>query len=363
GGRLSMIETCKLGREFGGRYVLSDIDLSLEKGEVFALIGPSGAGKTTLLRLLDLLDLPSRGQVLFDGTDVTASRPERLKARRRMAFVQQKPVVFTMSVFENVACGLKWRREKPELIRRRVEDALELVGMMEYKDRSAKTLSGGETQRVAIARALTTCPEVLLLDEPTANLDPVSVSKIEEVLAHIIGEHEMTVVMATHDMSQGQRLADRVGVLGKGRMLQLGSPREIFTLPGSREVAELVGVENILAGVVTGRENGLVTVDINGRAIQAVSDYGVGEKVDVLIRPEDITLTLSPDKSSARNTFTGKIVRAVLVGALIRIEVDCGFLLLGLVTKRSAEELNLTPGKSVSASFKASAVRTLKRWL
>jgi tungstate transport system ATP-binding protein len=357
-----MIEAHNLGQEYGGRSILRDINLKVKSGEVFALIGPTGAGKTTLLRLLDLLEVPAKGKVYFDGADVTVVRQDRLRARRRMSFVQQKPLVFTMSVSDNVACGLKWRQEEDELIRQRVDAALELVGMTEYRDRNAKTLSGGETQRVAIARALATQPELLLLDEPTANLDPVSVSKIEEVLEHIIGEHKMTVLMATHDMSQGQRLASRIGVLVGGRVLQVGTPNEIFTLPESREVAEFVGVENILVGVVVKRENGLATIELDGGRIEAISDYDIGEKVYVLVRPEDITLTLSQDVTSARNTFPGRIVKTALVGALVRVEVDCGFPLLGLVTKRSAAELNLTPGRSICTSFKASAVRTIRCW-
>ena len=357
-----MIEAYNLGQKYGGRYVLRDVNLKIERGEVFAVIGPTGAGKTTLLRLLDLLEMPASGKVHFDGVDVTSHGQERLRVRRRMSFVQQKPVVFTMSVYDNVACGLRWRREKDEVIRQRVEGALELVGMTDYRDRDAKTLSGGETQRVAIARALATQPELLFLDEPTANLDPVSVSKVEEVLAHIVGEHRMTVVMATHDMSQGQRLADRIGVLVDGRILQVGTPNEIFTLPESREVAEFVGIENILAGVVSGKDGSLVAVDVNGSIIEAISDYEVGERVYALIRPEEITLISAKGLSSARNTFQGKIVKMSLVEPLIRIEVNCGFSLLCLVTKRSAEELNLTIGKVVYASFKASGVRIIRRW-
>ena len=357
-----MIEAYNLGQKYGGRYVLRDVNLKIGRGEVFAVIGPTGAGKTTLLRLLDLLEMPASGMVHFDGVDVTSSGQERLRVRRRMSFVQQKPVVFTMSVYDNVACGLRWRREKDEVIRQRVEGALKLVGMTDYRDRNAKTLSGGETQRVAIARALATQPELLLLDEPTANLDPVSVSQVEEVLAHIVGEHKMTVVMATHDMSQGQRLACRIGVLIDGRLLQVGAPHEVFTSPQTKEVAELVGVENILAGTVTGKADNLVIIAIDGGAIEAISHYEMGERVYVLIRPEDITLALSRDSTSARNTFRGEIVKMVLVGALIRIEINCGFSLLALVTKKSADELNLIPGRSVYASFKASAIRVIKRW-
>ncbi len=359
---MTIVETINLGQSYGEGYVLRDINLKIQKGEVFALIGPTGAGKTTLLRLLDPLELPASGKVYFDGVEVTHPKAERLGVRRRMSFVQQKPVVFNMSVYDNIACGLRWRREKNEIIRQKVEGALELVGMTTYRERNAKTLSGGETQRVAIARALVTDPELLLLDEPTANLDPVSVSKVEEVLSDIISGRKTTIVMASHDMSQGQRLASRVGVLIGGELLQVGSPSQVFTSPRTKEVAEFVGVENILAGIVTKKDDNLITIDVDGRTIEAVSHYEVGDRVYALIRPEDITLTLSRDSSSARNTFQGEIVKTALVGALIRIEIDCGFSLLALVTKKSAEELNLTPGRLVHASFKASAIRVIKRW-
>lgn len=359
---MALLETVNLGQRYGGQCVLSNVNLGIVKGEVFALIGPTGAGKTTLLRLLDLLELPATGRIYFDGIDVTHSSHNQLWMRRRMSFVQQKPVVFTTSVYDNIAYGLRWRGEKNSVIKEKVERVLELVGMTAYRDRNAKTLSGGETQRVAIARALVTEPEVLLLDEPTANLDPVSLSKIEEVLAHIIGEGRVTVLLATHDMSQGQRLASRIGVLIGGRLLQVGSSGEVFTSPRTKEVAELVGVENILAGRVTGKDNNLASVEVNGSVFEVVSDYGVGERVHLLIRPEDVTLTLSRDLTSARNSFPGEIVKTVLVGALIRVEVDCGFPLLALVTKKSTEELGLTPGKSVYANVKASAIRTIKRW-
>ena len=357
-----LLETFNLGQSYDGQHVLNNVSLKINSGDVFALIGPTGAGKTTLLRLLDLLELPYSGSIKFDGVDVTRSRRDRLEARRRMTFVQQKPIVFTMNVYENVAYGLRLRHERKEVIRRKVEHALEMVGMADYRDRKAKTLSGGETQRVAIARALVTEPEVLFLDEPTANLDPVSTAKVEEILAYIIEGHKTTIVMTTHDMSQGQRLAGRIGVLMNGEMLQIGSPNAIFCSPYSKEVAEFVGVENILGGVVISRDGDLVTIEVSGGIVEAISDYGVGEQVHILIRPEEITLMLSRDTSSARNVFQGRIVRITSMGPLVRIEVDCQFPLLGVVTARSAEEMGLTAGREVYASFKATALHVIKRW-
>ncbi len=359
---MTLIQTVNLGHRYKDSDILKDINLTINRGEVFALIGPTGSGKTTLLRLLDLLEVPSSGRIYFDGSDVTTSKSLRLKARRRMSFVLQKPIVFKMSVFDNVACGLRWRGERKDIIKVKVDSALELVGLSDYHSRDARALSGGETQRVAIARAIVVEPEVLLLDEPTANLDPISSSKIEEILARIIRERKMTVIMATHDMSQGQRLAQRVGVMMGGRILQMGSPSEIFSAPKSKEVAEFVGMENILSGVIAARDGELVTIKINDSTIQAISDYQIGEKVHALIRPEEITFSSSKDVSSARNIFEGIVTRMTTLEPLVRIEVDCGFPLLGVITKRSAEELGFDIGKRIYASFKATAIHVIKRW-
>ena len=359
---MSLIETVNLCQMHGEHDILKKINLKVDKGEVFTLIGPTGAGKTTLLRLIDLLEAPTSGRLYFDGIDVTESRKLRFEVRRRMTFVFQKPVVFNMSVYDNIAYGLKWRRKKRHDIREKVNSILETVSLMPYKNRNARTLSGGEAQRVAIARAIVIEPEVLLLDEPTANLDPTSISKIEELISHIAHHYGTTIIMATHDMPQGQRLAGRIGVLQNGEMLQVGAPNEIFCSPNSKEVAEFIGIENILGGIVIERDDNLATIAMNNSTIQAISDYAIGDRVYVLIRPEDITFTLAKDSSSARNIFKGKITGTTPVGQLVRIKVDCGFPLLGVVTKRSAEELNLTIDEEVYASFKATAIHTIKRW-
>jgi len=358
---MSLIETIDLWQRYGERDILKNINIRVDRGEVFALIGPTGAGKTTLLRLIDLIDTPTSGKILFNEVDATVSERTRLEMRRRMAFVLQKPIVFNMSVYDNIAYGLRWRGMGRSHIREKVSSILEIVGLADYKSRNARTLSGGEVQRVAIARAIAIEPEVLLLDEPTANLDPISASKIEDLIASIIKRDAITVIMATHDMLQGQRLADRISVLVDGEILQTGDPRDIFASPKNREIAEFVGMQNILDGVIVSNGGEVATIDVNGTIIEAVADFAVGEEVSVCMRPEDVTVALSKLSSSARNSLAGEVTWAVSTGPLSRIEIDCGFPLVALVTKRAAEELGLKKGRQVYATFKAVSIHVIKR--
>jgi len=358
---MSLIKVVGLHQRYGEREVLENISAEVDRGEVLALIGPTGAGKTTLLRLIDLLETPTSGKIYFDGVDVTEYGKVRLEARRRMAFVLQKPAVFNASIYDNIAYGLRWRGKKRGDIKEKVNNILEIVGLSSDKSRNARTLSGGEVQRVAIARAIAIEPEVLLLDEPTANLDPISISEIEELISRVMLEYDTTIIMATHDMAQGQRLAKRIGVLIDGKILQTGEPREVFNSPQNREIAEFVGVENIINGVIISNDEGVAAIDIGGNVIQAISDYTIGEEVCACVRPEDITLTLSKVQSSARNSFVGKITRLVSIGSITRIEIDCGFQLIALVTKKSAEELNLERSRQVYATFKATGVHVIRR--
>ena len=356
---MSLIEVVGLSHGYGGRNILENVNLSVDEGEVFTLIGPTGAGKTTLLRLIDLLEVPSSGEIYFDGRRIPKAGKQRLEIRRRMAFVLQKPQAFNLSVQDNITYGLRWRGEKKDRIARRIDHILEMIGLEGYRDRDARTLSGGEAQRLALARALVLEPEVLLLDEPTANLDPVSTEKIEQLISHIIEQRKTTVIMATHDMSQGQQLADRIGVILNGEIVQVGGAKEIFDLPKDKEVADFVGMENIIAGRVVTNIEGIVMVSIGNNVIQAVSNYPVGEEVYVGIRPEDITLALSKGESSARNCFRGRVSRVTPLGPVSQVDVDCGFRLVTLVTRVSVEELNLQEGREVYASFKATGVHLI----
>ncbi|HSD57599.1 MAG TPA: phosphate ABC transporter ATP-binding protein [Methanotrichaceae archaeon] len=228
---MAKIEVKGLYKSYGGAEILKDINLKVEQGEVLALIGPTGSGKTTLLRLIGLLEMPTIGEIIFDGLEVTGlTERERLKARRRMAMVFQKPVMFKTSVRENVSYGLKIRGEGR--INEQVEAAIKAVGLSGYESRDANTLSGGEMQRIALARALVLDPELLLLDEPTANLDPKTAASIDALISRFEG----TVIMATHNMLQARKLADRVAVLIEGRLAEVGRPKEVLGKDGSLDL-------------------------------------------------------------------------------------------------------------------------------
>lgn len=356
---MSILQVVDLYQRHGSKETLKGVSFSLGEGEVFGLIGPTGAGKTTLLRLLDQLENPSSGKILFDGKEVTNSPRLQTQVRRRVSMVLQKPVVFNTSVYDNVAYPLKVRGNDRKTAAERVNGILKTVGLAEYATRNARTLSGGETQKVALARALVTRPQVLLLDEPTANLDPLSLGMIEKLVLRFNREYGMAVVIATHEMAQGQRLADRIGVMMDGELVQVGRPSEIFSAPTDLRVARLVGVENILQGKVNSNREGLVHIAVRGHDVEAVADRRPGDEVHLCIRPEDITLSLREASTSARNAFSGQIAGLALSGALARVQLDCGFPLVALITKQSAEDMGLQIGKQARASFKATTVHVI----
>jgi tungstate transport system ATP-binding protein len=236
--KMAFLEVRSLGKSIGSTEILRGINLTVERGEILGLIGPTGSGKTTLLRLINLLDVPSTGSILFDGREVFG-KPERelLSARRKMAMVFQKPVMFKASVAENVSYGLRMRGRADAndaaggkmSVSDRVEEALSAVGLSGFERRDANTLSGGEAQRIALARALVLQPELLLLDEPTANLDPGSAASIDSLLQSLAGSRT-AVILATHNMKQCRKLAGRVALLQTGRLVAVGMSEEI-TLP------------------------------------------------------------------------------------------------------------------------------------
>jgi tungstate transport system ATP-binding protein len=220
--------------------VLSIDRLELEAGKINALIGPSGAGKSTLLQILNGIENQTEGTFIFCGEEYTKSRRMSLEARRKMSMVLQKPALFNTTVYENVACPLKLRRLHKNEIQSRVNEVLELVGMSDKAGQKALTLSGGEAQRIAIARAIVTRPEVLLLDEPTANLDPANVETIEKLITYAKNNHGTTVVIVTHNMFQARRLGENATFLLNGAVVETGSSEKIFTNPDNEKTLSFV---------------------------------------------------------------------------------------------------------------------------
>ncbi|MCM2466393.1 ABC transporter ATP-binding protein [Methanoculleus oceani] len=357
-----MIELADVSKQFDDKTVLDGVTARIGRGEIFAVIGPSGSGKSTLLRLIDLLDTPTGGAIRIDGVDIHAGKEQSLRTRRMMGMVFQKPAAFNSTVTENVAIGLRFRGASESVIRKKTRDALALVGLAGYEDRRARTLSGGEMQRVALARAMVIEPEILLMDEPTANLDPVSVEKIEELVLRINRDLGTTILFSTHDMYQGQRLAHRIGVLMKGVFAQVGSPRDIFTVPASSEVARFVGTENVVEGVVEADGNDFSVVDVGGVRVRTKFSFGRGENVCLCIRSEDIRIAPAGGGKATpgKNALPGIVASVSPRGPFSRVTVDCGFALSSVLSWKAVDDLDLREGSRVTASFTAESVHVVR---
>ncbi len=345
--------------EAGEAELFAVAKLEILRGEVLCIVGPNGAGKSSLLRVLGMLEPPTRGRLLLDGSEV--SKGNLVKQRRRVATVFQEPLLYDTTVYENVAAGLKYRRVPRRDIPGRVETALDLLGVGHLAGQRARSLSGGEAQRVSVARALVLEPEVFLLDEPLGGLDPEAARKLLEDLRHLLHERKITTVFVSHDRSEALAIADRVAVMMSGKLVQLGPVQEVFARPVTPEAASFVGVETVLSGRVAASQGGSSVVEIDGVEVVA-SGKGEGD-VFVCIRPEDVTLTRADEDihSSARNTFKGTVESVVPLGPHYRVELDCGFPLVCFVTKQAVEELEIAPGSTVGAMFKATAVHLLPR--
>jgi tungstate transport system ATP-binding protein len=357
-----ILEVKNLDVKRGGGTLLNIPSLSIEKGEILALIGPNGAGKTTLLQTLSHLLKPFQGEISFNGKRVETSY-SIFEYRRKLAMVFQEPLLFDTTVFNNVASGLKIRGMQREEVRGRVMKQLNQFGIGHLHDRSAKTLSGGEAQRTSLARAFAIQPEILFLDEPFASLDPPTRESLIEDLEHILYQTKTTTIFATHDRLEAINLSDRIAVMHGGRILQIGSPGEVMNHPSDEFIASFVGVETILTGKVLKKNGGTFTTSVSGNEIEAVGEVTLGETVILCIRPEHVTLSTQPHReaTSARNVFSGKILKIAPFGPYQKIQLDCGFPLVAYVTNHSLEELSLTEGKEVRASFKATAIHVVRK--
>jgi tungstate transport system ATP-binding protein len=343
----------------GGRLVLDVPALDLVAGEVLAVLGPNGAGKSTLLQVMALLERPATGAVYVDDMRV---RGNALPMRRRMAMVLQEPLLLDGSVRDNVALGLRLRGVPRAERRRRADRWLARLGIAHLANRPAHALSGGEAQRASLARALALEPDVLLLDEPFSGLDAPARARLITDLAALLRETGQTAVLVTHDRDEALRLGDRVAVLIGGRLRQIGPTAEVFSHPADPEVAAFVGMETVVPGWVEGTSAGLVRVRVGSALVEAAATAPLNGAVLLCLRPEDVVLAppaTAEGPSSARNRLLGRVMAVMPAGGLERVELDCGFPLVALITRRSAEELDVRPGIELLASFKASAVHLI----
>ncbi len=346
-----------LTRRYGGRTVVDIPSLAVRRGEVVAVLGPNGAGKSTLFRLLLLLERPDTGRVLLDGRPVG---PGDAGGRRRLAGVFQRPHLFGGTVEENLRFGLRAtgvpRGEWPA----RIDRAAGELGISALRGARVHRLSGGEAQRVALARALVLEPDVLLLDEPTANLDTTVRRRFREELGSVLRERAGAVVLITHDAADAFDLADRVAVMEEGRIVQVGTPEDLTTDPATPFVAAFTGAELLLDGAVESADEGEVRVlageaRLVARAPEAVLSPGTA--VHVRYRPEDVTLAPgdAPDVS-ARNRLRMRVRSVTPSGGLIRVRLEGPIGLAALITRESAARLGVAPGARVTALLKTTAL-------
>ncbi|HEY1269667.1 MAG TPA: ABC transporter ATP-binding protein [Candidatus Binatia bacterium] len=333
--------------------------LDIFAGETLALIGPNGAGKSTLLRVIGLLQPPSAGAIDFCGK--RANGANALAMRRRMASVLQEPLLLNASVYDNAALGLKIRRLDRAEIRRRVHPGLERLGIAHLAERHARTLSGGELQRTSLARALALDPELLLLDEPFSALDPSTRETLLVDLRDILRQTGITAVFVTHDRDEAFMLGMRVGVLSRGKLLQLGAGAEVFTRPVDEKVAEIVGAETGIRGVVASRRGRMVLVRFDGGAAEALGDFPPGTPVVLCLRPEDIRLSRESGACGAElNRLAVTVVKIIPSTQHYRLILESrAGPLSALVPRIAFETLDVREGEALSASFDTAALHII----
>jgi tungstate transport system ATP-binding protein len=331
------------------------VNLQITEGEILALLGPNGSGKTTILKILALIESPTGGEVEFRGEAVNFKKTEQTRLQSTLVF--QRTVLFSTSVYNNIAYGLKVRKTPKNVIDEEVRNALRLVRLEGFEKRPARKLSGGEQQRVAIARALVLKTPLLLLDEPTANLDPKNAGILEEVIATVNREMKTTIVIATHNMFQAKALPTRIALINDGRITEVGAPADIFSKL-SRNLASFAAVVNTFRGTANVTPEGTTTVDVGSGLQIEVTGQRLGE-VSVFVNPQDIILSKQTLESSARNVFKGRITEISDLGSLVKLKVDVGEAFTVQITKRSFNEMGLNLNAEVYITFKASSVQVL----
>ncbi len=309
---------------YGAVVAVDHASLEIEHGELFTLLGPSGCGKTTTLRIIAGFEVPEEGRVYFDDEDVTFKKPYE----RGTAMVFQNYALWPhMTVYDNIAYGLRIRKIPENEIRRRVREVLELVKLEGMENRYPLQLSGGQQQRVALARALVVEPRVLLLDEPLSNLDAKLRVEMREEIKRIQKRLGITTIYVTHDQLEAMSISDRVAIMNEGRILQIGSPREIYFYPRSLFVADFIGRSNIFYGEVVETRDVYVRVYVDELSceLEGVSiETGLKGKVAVVIRPETVLLEKPVVEREEFNVLKGVLDFQMFIGEKIEARVRIG---------------------------------------
>ncbi|WP_017538733.1 ABC transporter ATP-binding protein [Nocardiopsis halophila] len=316
-------KTFRTGREEVAAVARTDLEIA--QGEFFSLLGPSGCGKTTTMRMVAGFEDPTEGTVRLKGADVTRVAPDR----RDVNMVFQSYALFPhMTVFDNIAFGLRRKGVPRDEVRRRVGEMLELVELSGRGRTKPGRMSGGQQQRVALARALVNRPSALLLDEPLGALDLKLRQAMQIELKRIQRDVGITFVYVTHDQGEALTMSDRIAVMNKGAVEQLGPPREIYERPASRFVAGFIGTSNLLSGTVSDASGGLAAFPAGEEGtVRAATGAAVGETVEITVRPEKIALhTARPDGAGTRSRVPGTVSEVVYLGSATHytVAVDTG---------------------------------------
>jgi iron(III) transport system ATP-binding protein len=329
-----------ISKKFGKFSAVEDVTIHIKAGEFFTFLGPSGCGKTTTLRMIAGFYYPTTGSIRFGDSDVTFLPPNK----RNTGMVFQNYALFPhMTVFENIAFGLEIRSMNKETIRGKVNKSLELVHLQGLGDRKINQLSGGQQQRVALARAVVIEPDILLLDEPLSNLDAKLREETRAEIKRLQMELGITTIYVTHDQAEAMAMSDRIMVMDKGKIQQVGDPVSIYNRPNNKFVASFIGETNLLEGRVLGVEGDQVTVmvadtimltGLKSNAAQGVS-FSAGSRVMLSIRPEAIRTS---DKANVENYIPGIVTMAEFTGVSVSYLIKSeGFLLKTMVMNQGAE--------------------------
>lgn len=315
----SFIEIKNLKKIYEDRTVLDIPHLEFERGSIYALVGPNGAGKTTLLKLINLLDQANEGEIFFDTQKTDPNLSNALNMKRRMTLVMQNAVLFRSSVLKNIAYGLKVRSYSKEKINFAVLSSLNMVGLSGFESRKAKELSAGEAQRVAIARALVLEPEILLMDEPTANVDRRNIQTIESLLKKINSEFGTTIIFTTHDLSQAYRMTKNVITIFDGKLIDGGS-------------------ENIIYGNFDRDNNQQAYINTASNIRIRVADFQPNS-VGIYINPHDIKISTQAENDDHINCLRGHVISATMLDSNARLVIDAGIELVSLINQKAFQEM------------------------